>query len=60
MDHERLETFEGRLDRLEEKVDMIMEQVQLGRHLILFAKLVGWFMASGAATLEVYHQWRGK
>ncbi len=58
MSNERVEMVEARLDRLEEKVDIIMEQVQLGRHLLLFAKAIGWAIGIVAATLEAYSYWR--
>lgn len=50
---------EHRLDRLEEKMDLIMEQVQLGRHLLLFAKMVGWTLGVMVSVLEAWRYLRG-
>lgn len=60
MANERVEVIEDRLDRLEEKMDLIMEQVQLGRHLLLFAKAIGWALGIVAAALEASSYWKGK
>lgn len=60
MANERMEVVDARLDRLEEKMDLIMEQVQLGRHLLLFAKAIGWAIGLAAAMIEAYSSWRGK
>ena len=54
MTHEKEEAIERRLEALEQKMDAIMEQVQLGHHLILFAKVIGWLLAVGAAGAEVW------
>lgn len=51
---------EKRLDRLEEKMDTIMEQVQLGRHLLLFARAIGWAVGICAAAMEAYSYWKGR
>lgn len=34
--------LEERIDKLEAKVDQVLELVYLGRHLIWFCKLLGW------------------
>lgn len=53
-------SVESRLDRLEEKMDLIMEQVQLGKHLILFAKTIGWGLAVMVSVLELWRWLRGQ
>lgn len=60
MNYERLESVESRLDRLEEKMDLIMEQVQLGRHLLLFAKTIGWALGVMVSVLEAWRYFRGQ
>lgn len=55
MNHEREEAIERRLEVLESKMDLMMEQVQLGKHLWLFAKFIGWCLAAIAAGIEVWH-----
>ena len=55
-----LRSVEERLDHLEAKMDIIMEQVQLGKHLVLFAKMMGWVIGVMAAGLETYRYWRGQ
>lgn len=54
MNHEKEEIIDQRLAALEQKMDLIMEQVQLGHHLWLFAKFIGWLLAVGAAAIEVW------
>jgi len=60
MSEEKLEALEQRLVHLEEKMDIIMEQVQLGRHLLLFAKAIGWTVGVLAGAMEAYSYWKGK
>lgn len=58
--NERQELIEQRLDRLEDKVDLIMEQVQLGRHLLVFAKTIGWGLGVMVSVLEAWRYFRGQ
>lgn len=54
MSEERLEALEDRLVHLEEKMDLIMEQVQLGKHLWMFAKAIGWLVSAAVGLWEIY------
>ena len=59
MDAKEQQSIEHRLDQLESKMDIIMEQVHLGKHLILFAKVVGWTLGLAVSIVEAWHYIRG-
>jgi hypothetical protein len=61
-----MEQFKQRLDNqdtkllcLEKKIDIIMEQVTLGKHMIGFAKMMGWVIGVMAAAAELYRASKG-
>lgn len=53
------EKIESKIDSIEKKVDLMMEQVMLGKHMIAFAKMVGWCIGVAATAIAVYNSFRG-
>lgn len=56
----KLECLQEKIDSLEKKLDVVMEQVTLGRHMITFAKMIGWLIGVTATILEVYRRLKGQ
>jgi hypothetical protein len=46
-------------DKQGEQLCYIMEQVTLGKHMVVFAKLMGWIIGVLATVIEVWRAFRG-
>ena len=56
---ERIERLEACMKTQGEQLTFIMEQVTLGRHIVTFAKLMGWIIGVAATALEVWRSIKG-
>jgi hypothetical protein len=56
---ERLTKQDKKLECLEDKIDYIMQQVALGKHLMLFAKMMGWVIGVVASCVEAWRSIKG-
>ncbi len=56
---ERMDKQDKKLECLEKKMDQVMEQVTLGKHMVTFAKMIGWGIGVVATVLEFYRRVRG-
>ena len=56
---QRMDKLEEKIDSLEKKIDLVAEQVMLGKHMIAFAKMIGWLIGVAATAIGVYNSIRG-
>jgi hypothetical protein len=56
----KLACLEKKMDETNKKVDILIEQMSLGKHLVMLAKAVGWLMGVMATALAVYRAWKGQ
>jgi hypothetical protein len=54
-----IESQTRKIDCQDAKLDTIMEQVMLGKHLVTFAKMAGWVIGVLAALAEAYRAVKG-
>jgi hypothetical protein len=56
---DRIAALEKCMKTQGEQLSYIMEQVTLGKHVITFAKLMGWIIGVAATVLEVWRSIKG-
>lgn len=56
---ERIARLEQCMETQGKQLDYIMEQVTLGKHMVTFAKLMGWVIGVMATGIEVWRAFKG-
>lgn len=56
---ERVARLESMVGGMDEKLNIVLEQVTLGKHIVAFAKMMGWVIGVCAAVVETYRALKG-
>jgi hypothetical protein len=56
---ERIARLEQCMETQGQQLSYIMEQVTLGKHVVTFAKLMGWVIGVAATSIEVWRSIKG-
>ena len=54
-----IECLKRQMRETDQKVDVLIEQMSLGKHLVMLAKSMGWLIGVVATVVAAYKSWKG-
>ena len=54
-----IECLKRQMRETDQKVDVLIEQMSLGKHLLMLAKAMGWAIGVAATVTAAYKSWKG-